>query len=46
MPWVWYRRAIETTRRRFEVIIRSLATMSPRSMRFASSTSSAAVSSG
>ena len=42
----WYFFAIETTRRRFELIMRSFASWSPRSMRLASSTSSAAVSSG
>ena len=45
-PWPWYFFAIETTSRRFELIIRSFAWRSPRSIRFASSTSSAAVSSG
>ena len=45
-PWPWYLRATEMTRRRFELIIRSLAARSPRSMRLASSTSSAAVSRG
>src|ERR1700745_4332573 len=34
---------METTRRRFELIIRSFAARSPRSIRFASATSSAAV---
>ncbi len=38
--------AIDTTSRRLDVIIRSLAAGSPRSMRFASSISSRAVSSG
>ena len=38
--------ASETTSRRFELIIRSLASRSPRSIRLASSTSSSAVSSG
>ena len=38
--------AIDTTSARFELIIRSLAAASPCSMRLASSTSSAAVSSG
>ena len=33
-PCPWYRRAIETTRRRFELIIRSFAALSPRSTRF------------
>ena len=42
----WYFFAIEMTSRRLELIIRSFASGSPRSMRFASSTSSAAVSSG
>src|SRR3954447_13929167 len=37
---------METTKRRFELIIRSFAAASPRSTRFASATSSAAVSSG
>src|SRR5919202_1696613 len=45
-PCPWYFFAIETTRRRFELTIRSFASLSPRSTRFASSTSSAAVSSG
>ena len=45
-PWPWYFFAIETTRRRFELIILSFACWSPRSISFASSTSSAAVSSG
>src|SRR3954451_21424747 len=45
-PWPWYLRATDTTRRRFELIIRSLAAMSPFSMRLASSISSTAVSSG
>ncbi len=39
-------RGIETTRRRFDRTMRSFAAMSPRSMRLASSISSAAVSSG
>ena len=38
--WPWYFLAIETTRRRFELIIRSLASRSPCSIRLASSTSS------
>ncbi len=42
----WYRLAMEITRRRFELIIRSFAAASPRSTRFASATSSAAVSNG
>ena len=42
----WYFFAIDTTRRRFELIMRSFASRSPCSIRFASSTSSAAVSSG
>ena len=41
-----YFRALWITSRRFELIIRSFAARSPRSIRFASSTSSAAVSSG
>src|SRR3954447_4698661 len=45
-PWPWYLRATEITNRRLELIIRSLAIMSPRSMRLASWISSAAVSSG
>ena len=44
--WPWYFFAIETTRRRFELIMRSLAARSPCSMRFASSISSVAVSGG
>ena len=42
----WYFLAIETTRRRFELIMRSLASRSPRSIAFDSSISSSAVSSG
>jgi hypothetical protein len=38
-------RATETTRRRFDVTMRSFAARSPRSMRLASSTSSSGVSS-
>src|SRR3954468_23706225 len=45
-PWPWYLRATDTTSRRFELIIRSFAAMSPFSMRLASSISSTAVSSG
>src|SRR5438045_3984452 len=45
-PWPWYLRATDTTSRRFELIMRSFAAMSPFSMRWASSISSAAVSSG
>jgi hypothetical protein len=45
-PWPWYFLAIETTSRRLELIMRSFAALSPRSIAFASSTSSAAVSSG
>src|SRR3954468_3315403 len=45
-PWPWYLRATDTTSRRFELIIRSFAAMSPFSIRFASSISSTAVSSG
>src|SRR6266536_2260626 len=45
IPWPWYFFAIETTRRRLELIIRSFASLSPRSIRLASSTSSGAVSS-
>ena len=41
----WYFFAIDTTSRRFALIIRSLAARSPRSMRFASSISSSGVSS-
>ena len=41
----WYFLAIETTRRRFALIMRSLAARSPRSIRFASSISSSGVSS-
>ena len=32
MPWPWYFLAIETTRRRLELIIRSFASLSPLSM--------------
>src|SRR5437899_1694408 len=42
-PCPWYFFAIETTRRRFEFTIRSFAALSPRSIFFASSTSSSAV---
>ena len=45
-PCPWYLFAIETTRRRFELTRRSFAVLSPSSIRFASSTSCAAVSSG
>src|SRR5436189_5675265 len=31
--WPWYRRAIDTTKRRLELIIRCLAASSPRSIR-------------
>src|SRR5919112_893328 len=41
----WYFFAIETTRRRFALIMRSFAARSPRSIRFARSISSAGVSS-
>ena len=41
----WYFFAIETTSRRFALIMRSLAARSPRSMRFASSISSFGVNS-
>ena len=40
----WYFFASDTTSRRLELIIRSFASWSPRSMRFASATSSSAVS--
>ena len=42
-PWLRYRFAIETTRRRFASIISCFARRSPASIRFASSTSRAAV---
>src|SRR5215210_2248502 len=44
-PWLRYFFAIETTRRRFASTISCFAPWSPRSIRFASSTSRAAVSS-
>ena len=44
--WPWYFFAIETTRRRFELTSRSFASRSPRSIAFAISISSSAVSSG
>src|SRR5918999_3094810 len=44
--WPWYFLAKETTRRRLEFTMRSLASRSPRSMRLASSTSSSAVNRG
>ena len=42
----WYLRAIETTSRRFAVTMRSLASLSPASIRLASSISSSGFSSG